>query len=360
MRRWILLGIIAVAPLFLGAGCIQVSTTSTAKSGGVFISDNSGDNWRQSVAVLSSVNPPPSIAGVGVTSFTQDPQDSRALYITTQTGGVYFSYDSGTSWSRARFELATSTGSPPKALDVAVDPRNSCVVYVAAGRFVYRSDNCNRSYNEIYRDGNALGQVVRILIDPRNSDVVTVALRDGRIVQSVDGGNAWARIGSIGKVEVNELLMSPHNSDTLYAATDVRGVWRSIDGGQNWELISQGFKQIRGSGILYGLAVDPLNDGTLYAVTKGGIIRTTDDGASWESLPLVTGNTTPRIFSFAIDPNNNDRLFYATATTFYRSENGGKDWATKGLPTRWAGYALMVDFSRAGRVYLGAAEIPKQ
>ena len=76
------------------------------------------------------------------------------------------------------------------------------------------------------------------MIDPNNSDVVwvgtgennaqrAVAYGDG-VYKSIDGGRTWQNMGLKGSEHIGKILIDPRNSDVVYVAAQgpVFGGWR--------------------------------------------------------------------------------------------------------------------------------------
>jgi photosystem II stability/assembly factor-like uncharacterized protein len=135
-----------------------------------------------------------------------------------------------------------------------------------------------------------------------------------------------------------DLVLDPNTAGTVYVAAGTGGVWKSTDGGTTltsaW---SDDLPQSMGA-----LAIAP--DGTLYAGTGEpdhggggsyygtGLYRSTDGGASWQSLGLEDTGAIGRI---RIDPSDPQRIFAAAQGRLFDtggerglflSENGGASW----------------------------------
>jgi len=85
-------------------------------------------------------------------------------------------------------------------------------------------------------------QIGKILVDPRNSDVVYVAAEgsvwgpggDRGLYKTTDGGKTWKKILEISEnTGVNNVVMDPRNPDLLYATSEQRRrhVFTKIGGG---------------------------------------------------------------------------------------------------------------------------------
>ncbi len=167
------------------------------------------------------------------------------LVDTTRESGLFKSVDGGANWSRVG-------GLPAKF--------NSTVY------------------------ANASLDVVDLLIDPRDSNVLWLALRDlystgtSTILRSGDGGNTWGLFdsGIAGSLSLSDLAFDPQNPDILYAASGgnganpgavYRGVWNSGTQSIQWLSISIGLP----AESAYTIAVDPNNPAQLHVGTDTGV-----------------------------------------------------------------------------------------
>src|SRR5262249_41275397 len=94
------------------------------------------------------------------------------------------------------------------------------------------------------------------------------------------------------------LVIDPTNPSTLYASTTERGVLKSTDGAVSWA--ATGLH----TGLIFDIAIDPINSSTLYACGYNGVLKSTDGGISWN----LTGvnNTAVALISH---PSVSGRLF---------------------------------------------------
>ena len=155
-------------------------------------------------------------------------------------------------------------------------------------------------------------------------------------------GPAWTQLGpyNIGG-RVTALAVAPGGT-TIYLGAANGGVFKSTDSGVSWTPVMDGWGwEVFSIG---ALALDPADPNVVYAGTGeannsvdsydgNGLLRSTDGGATWQSLGL---EATARIARVAVDPSNSSRIFVAamgTQTTtgpdrgLYRSENGGQSWS---------------------------------
>ena len=98
----------------------------------------------------------------------------------------------------------------------------------------------------------------------------------------------------------------------------------------------------------------------MYYANKYGLLKSVDNGATWEGLTLVTKPRSVKIYSLAVNPDDGNNVFYGTATTFYASTDGGASWSTRELPSTRFATALAVDPNAVGTVFLGSSTIEEK
>ena len=98
-------------------------------------------------------------------------------------------------------------------------------------------------------------------------------------------------------------------------------------------------------------------DGAIFIASAKMILRSRDNGFTWENLSLLPPEKDAVINSLAVNPNNSDEIYYATDTAFFRSADAGVTWATKKLPTKRSGRELLIDFNNPNVLYLGTKKL---
>lgn len=344
--------VVVLSLSLMGQQCIRLGRGGGGGvDGGVFKSVNSGQEWVQKAAI-PTVQGVKSMAGTNVVSLTIDPQDHLAIYAGTRENGLFYSYDGGESWAQAK---GVASG---RVAAIAVDPANKCAIYVLTANRLLKSTDCNRTFQESYRDATPESFVSAIAIIAFNPNVVYLGTSKGTLLRSVDAGRSWGTVKAF-QSRITDILVDPRNSSVIYVATANRGVHRSDNNGASFTDLSEGMKQYQGGVDVRHLVLDVATQGALIAATRYGLLRSTDSGTSWTPMTLVTQPGKVEILSLAINPKNSREIYYGTATTFYRSSDGGVNWSTKKLPSSRTATALLVDFKDPKTIYLGVTEIKK-
>ena len=106
--------------------------------------------------------------------------------------------------------------------------------------------------------------------------------------------------------------------------------------------------------------LDPVNPGTLYAATSGGVYKSTDGGARWQKAN--SGITTTEVVSLAMSPTNPLVLYAATAHGVFKTKNGGSGWyaVNLGLPAvgrlPLMGHHVVLAFDATGSVLFAVVQ----
>ena len=302
----------------------------------------------------------PAVTGGRISSIAVHPDNPAVMYVGVASGGVFKTENGGASFTPI-FDKQTSYSIGT----VTLDPRNPSTIWVGTGENnsqrsvaygdgVYRSDDAGKSWKRMGLERSE--HIARILVDPRNSDVVYVAAQgplwaDGGergLFKTTDGGKTWNSLMTVSeRTGVTDVVMDPRNPDVLIAATWQRrrhfytlinggpesAMYRSTDAGKTWKKITTGIP----SGALgrIGLAMSPKNPDIVYATveasaTDAGVYRSSDNGLSWEKRSPYTAQPMYYGTLFA-DPFNAQRL-YAVDVQNQVSDDGGATW--RGLGER--------------------------
>ena len=353
--------LIVVSFLFLFSACSITTNTDSLQTGSsVFVSGDNGNTWKDASGVATVGTSAERINNIDVLSFYGDPSDSSAVYLAT-TNGLYYTYNISKGWNKV------SALPDEKVLSVAVSPSNKCLIYVAIGNRLYRSNDCNRSFEQIYYDNEKNININSVVVDHYNSQNLYLGTSRGELIKSIDGGNSWRTIQRF-EEPVAKVLVSPQDSRLIFVATSKIKVYsflsntdtnpaNSEDLNNNFKVSN--FKDLNAplNDLVVGASFKNLqavpNDSSLLLATDKMILRSRDEGITWESLNLIQPDGKVTVNTLAVNPKNSKEIYYVTDTTFFRSLDDGTTWTTKKLPSARGGSALWVDFNYTKNVYLG-------
>jgi len=302
----------------------------------------------------------PAFTSGRVIGFAVDPENSRRYFVAAASGGVWKTTNDGTSWTPVfDKEGSYSIGT------VVIDPKNPSVVWVGTGENndqrsvsygdgVYKSEDGGKTWRNVGLKQSE--HIARIVIDPRDSNVVYVAAPgplwkgggDRGLYKTTDGGKNWTSLIKVGEYTgVADVILDPRNPDILLAATHQRerkyytlihggpesALWRSTDAGKTWAKVATGMPAAELGRI--GLAYAPSNPSIIYAQIeagegRGGLYRSTDNGVTWERRN--NSDSQGQYYAhLVVDPVNSERV-YIMNVNISVSNDGGRTLAT--LPTR--------------------------
>lgn len=334
-----------------GAGCsLGAKKGDTSKDGGVYKSTDAGVTWTQTTAYPTAK----SIGNIGTASIKGliiDPQDHEVIYAGTSENGLIFSYNSSASWQSPK-DTDMQGGA---VVGVAVDPKDVCTIYLAAGSRLFKTEDCGREFVSVYDETRSKTYTRRVAVDWFNEGVVYLGLSNGDILKSVDSGQSWSNVRA-DRGDISDILISNQDSRVILVGTN-KSLWKSSDGGITWIDMGEALKDYKDGSIVFKL-VQTKDGSAVFAATKYGLLKSTDFGETWEALKLLTSPRQVEIKALAIDPIEANKIYYATSSTFYKTVDGGTNWTTQKISsTAWGISFLLVDPEATDVIYMGREAI---
>lgn len=369
------LGVLLFGVVLLSSACtISTSSTggsssanSTEKDASVFLSTDRGDNWRIMTNLANAGGKIETITDINVNLMTMDPQDSMAIYLASYNSGLYYTYNIANGWNKVKSLEAGTVN------DVKIDPKNKCIIYAAVTNRLYRSNDCARNWKQVYYDNNTTVSVNTVAIDHFDTNIIYIGTSRGEIIKSLDSGESWQTIQRL-EEGVARLIISPLDSRLIFVATSRNRIFSfspissqdssipfSPDGGNlvdKWTDLNNVLADYN-LGSSFKDFIICSQDGTMFIATDKLILRSPDNGITWESIKLLQPEKDAVINAMNVNPRNSNEIYYVTNTTFFRSSDGGLTWTTKKLPTKRAGRELLVDFTNPSIIYMGTVILKK-
>ncbi len=155
--------------------------------------------------------------------------------------------------------------------------------------------------------------------------------------ESPDSDNT--REQGIGRVNI--VRFNPKNELDLWIGTASGGVWRSKNGGNTWT--NYPYSNFLSLGVT-DIAISKVNPKTIYVVTGDadgtigsgsnyysvGIIKSTDDGATWNISGLARELSNHKTFTRLLaHPKEENTLVLGSSDGIYKSTDGGETWKNK-------------------------------
>ena len=200
--------------------------------------------------------------------------------------------------------------------------------------------------------GDFVPGIHSIVVDPRDSNHVYVAISCAGVAETRDGGKTWA---GCNKGMLNDHLPNPeapwgHDPHfvTICAGQPDRlwqqnhsGVFTSDNGAKTWQRVS---KQEQPVHFGFPIAVDDKDGKTAWVVplhsdqeriTIGGelfVARTSDGGSSWQTFRkgLPQEHCYDAVYRHALDVRGDRVCFGSTTGNVYVSEDRGESWRCVG------------------------------
>ncbi|HTK29797.1 MAG TPA: hypothetical protein VL309_09615 [Vicinamibacterales bacterium] len=294
------------------------------------------------------------------------PGNPNIYYAGAASGGIFKTSDAGAHWDPIFDDQPVSSVGA-----LAVAPSDPNVVWagtgesfirsnISIGNGIYKSTDAGRTWTHAGLD--ATGRIGRVLVDPRDPDVVFACAlghaygpqQERGVYRTTDGGRTWNRTLFVDEnTGCSDITMDPSNPRILFAGMwqleihtwgrvsggPGSGLFRSTDGGATWTRL-QG----------HGLPASPVgkiapqiarsNPNRVYALIEtgdglptnhgeatqiGSLWRSDDGGQNWDlvSSDRRLRGRTHYYTRFAVEPDNENEAWFLSAE-FSRTIDGGK------------------------------------
>lgn len=303
------------------------------------------------------------------------------IYVGAAGGGVWKSTNGGTTFKPVFDKYTQSIGA------IAVDQSHPDTVWVGTGEpWVRNSVSVGTGLYKTTDGGDnwqfvGLGDsehIGRIAVDPKNSDVVYVAAlghlwnanEERGLYKTTDGGKTWNRVLYVDKdTGCSDVVLDPQEPSIVYASTwqfrrlgwsfssggPGSALYRSTDAGKTWKKLTEGLPTGTLGRIAIGVA--PSRTSVVYAnveSNKTALYRSDDMGASWTPVSSAA-DVTARPFYFSaitIDPVDYNRV-YKPGFSLSVSRDGGRSFSPSTGAYHGDVHCVWVNPKNPAVVYIG-------
>lgn len=320
---------------------------ATSGSRGVFRSDDAGKHW---VSINEGLGFWPHFSGPNRYSVLAVGAQEQ-IYVVNSTwgssGGLYSLRGKGSKWNYISADLPESWLAVSRRMNaVAVSQQDSDLIFLGSSRYVYRSRDAGRNWEQLisrrnqsgwtHRGLNVFGHTRDIVVNPKNPSELFVATADHGIVNSIDRGISW-----------NSLSDHPKYSDTvldlefcddgrkvsLYAASrDIKGnscISVSVDEGGSW---TSACRELMEGTVVMQVLADSRNCDDVLIATNTGLYHSESGGKLWERLFPKASEQSANVLSIA--RSQNAGFMVGTDEGLYQSKDAGRRW-TPLLPDKF-------------------------
>ncbi len=288
------------------------------------------------------------------------PGDPLTIYVGAASGGIFKTTDAGNTWAPIFDNQEVSAVGALAVADSAHDivwagTGEPWLIrpFAAMGDGVYKSTDAGHTWSHMGLDET--GHIARIIIDPRNPDVVfTCAVgqayrpqKERGIFKTTDGGKTWQQVLFVNEsTGCSELAMDPHDPQTLFAGMwqlDIKtwkldsggtggGVFVTHDGGATWKkLVGNGLPAADHPVGKVAVAIAASNPNRVYALMQDhppSLFRSDDRGQTWTMVnhAYVLSDRFTYYTRFAVSPDDQN-LLYFVSTAWSVSRDGGETLA---------------------------------
>ncbi|HEY2331485.1 MAG TPA: hypothetical protein VGH94_06165 [Acidimicrobiales bacterium] len=264
--------------------------------------------------------------------------DDFTILAGTVGNGLWRSPDGGETWGWGRGSL---TFLDVRVYGLAVHPLDPSVVYVGTDTGLHRSTDRGEVFELV--DGPLAGiDVWRIAFDPVDPETIFVGTRPGQILRTRDAGKSWevlpadiAATGApAGRTRLTGLQVDPDDRNQVWGCIEVDGVRRSRDGGATWTHELLGFTRD-----FHWLSILPGSPKRIFMTTPGYVLRSDDGGESFQQFDVPTPYPSPYFREMFVKPGDPDVLLLGVGEHVFgaqgavlRSTDRGETWSSVPMP----------------------------
>ena len=271
--------------------------------------------------------------------------------------------------SDAQWSLEGPTSIGGRVLDIALDPDDKDVVFIAtASGGVWKSTDAGSTFQPSWPDRQA--QPIGALVNTPSGVLFagtgetgpgggSITYGGDGLYRSKDKGRTWQKVGLEGTSRIGRILVDPTNekrilvaaSGNLFKPTKERGVYLSEDGGDSWKKVLSGDNETTGAtdlasnadgSIMFATTWDHQRQPDLrrYEGPGTALYKSTDKGKTWSKVLTGPFHNNPQGGRMGVvtgTGNEGKNIAFVITTSasgtfggIWKSTDGGTTWTPRG------------------------------
>jgi len=241
-------------------------------------------------------------------------------------GSIVRTTNGGTQWNYATVPGGTYARGLARGLSDPQRAYTTGYVYLNSNtRFgVNVSTDGGATWDSVCVDTTIYGNGYAIAVSPTDPNIVYAGGYPGNgatantvVYKSTDGGSTWAKnLTGINGYWVYAATVSSADPNVVLCGTNTGGIIRSTDAGATWSVATSQYN-------IQAIAEVPSNLALLYAASDTALLRSSDTGRTWVNTGGIPGKS---IRSVGATGASSATVFCATRDGIYRSLTAGGNW----------------------------------
>lgn len=255
-------------------------------------------------------------------------------------GGVFISEDGGGVWRQSMNGMGVRD-----VFSLYQSETNPATIYAGTNNGLFRSDDRGRSWAQVKKGPVKKTQAKAVAKSRKPSKIERETLVDLQnqvfailpftpIISAPAGGKGDSQPSSSQLTNTNWIIASTWNG--LYITDDEKKGWKELK-------LSKAITTAHAK--ISAVVTNPKLPGAIFVGTNDGLFASRDNGESFQQIALP--EPARRIHTVVCDPRNPETIYVGAAAGFFRSMDGGRSWESRGGGMPQGGNIVAIAISAA-------------